>query len=76
MRFSGIHRSEFFGYPATGKPVEWAGCALFTFKEGKVADLWHFATTLPKLFEAIGRKTNLDRNAESVIAWIPTSDDR
>ena len=40
MRFSGIHRSEVFGYQPTGKRVEWAGAALFIFKGGRVADLW------------------------------------
>jgi len=40
MRFSGLHRGVFFGYPPTGKKVEWVGAALFTFQEGKVADLW------------------------------------
>lgn len=40
MRFSGIHRGEFFGYQPTDKPVEWLGSALFTFNGEKVADLW------------------------------------
>ena len=40
MRFSGIHRGEFFGYQPTGKPVEWPGAALFSFDGEKVADLW------------------------------------
>jgi predicted ester cyclase len=40
MRFSGIHQGEFFGYPPTGKKVEWAGAALFTFSDGQVSDLW------------------------------------
>ena len=40
MRFSGIHRRELFGFPPTGKPVEWAGAALFTFSGATVADLW------------------------------------
>lgn len=40
MRFSGIHREIFFGFPPTWKPVEWAGAALFTFLEGQVGDLW------------------------------------
>jgi steroid delta-isomerase-like uncharacterized protein len=56
MRFSGIHHGEFFGYPATGKRVEWAGCALFTFKEGKIADLW-------VLGDVHGLLRLLDRNA-------------
>lgn len=40
MRFSGIHREPFFGFPPTWKPIEWAGAALFTLLEGQVADLW------------------------------------
>ena len=40
MRFSGIHRGEFFGFKPTNKPVEWLGAALFSFDGGKVADLW------------------------------------
>lgn len=40
MRFSGTHRGDFFSFMPTGKPVEWAGAALFTFRDGLVADLW------------------------------------
>ena len=40
MRFSGIHRGEFFGYQPTNKHVEWLGSALFSFDGEKVADLW------------------------------------
>jgi predicted ester cyclase len=40
MRFSGIHRGELLGYPPTGRRVEWAGAAVFTFEGEKVADLW------------------------------------
>jgi len=41
MRFSaGTHRGVFFGYSPTGRTVEWAGSALFTFSGGQVADLW------------------------------------
>jgi len=40
MRFSGIHRGVLFGHAPTGKPVEWAGSALFTFNGDRVADLW------------------------------------
>ena len=40
MRFSGIHRGDFFGFKPTGKKVEWAGAALFSFRDGRVADLW------------------------------------
>jgi steroid delta-isomerase-like uncharacterized protein len=40
MQFHGIHRGEFLGYAPTGKVVEWAGAALFTFRHDKIADLW------------------------------------
>ena len=40
MRFSGTHRGDFFAFKPTGKNVEWAGAALFTFKDGLVMDLW------------------------------------
>jgi len=40
MKFSGIHRAELMGCAATNKRVEWAGAAVFTFKAGKLVDLW------------------------------------
>ena len=40
MLFRGVHRADMFGYAATGKRVEWHGSAHFTFRDGKVADLW------------------------------------
>ena len=40
MRFTGIHRNEFMGYAATGKPVSWHGCALFTFEGDLIRDIW------------------------------------
>jgi predicted ester cyclase len=40
VRFSGLHRGPFMGHAPTGKPVEWAGSAHFTFAGGKVKDLW------------------------------------
>lgn len=56
MRFSGIHRDKFLGRPPTGKSIEWAGAALFTFQEDKVADLW-------VLGDVHGLVQLLDRNA-------------
>jgi steroid delta-isomerase-like uncharacterized protein len=38
--FSGVHRAEFLGFPATGKQVCWVGVALFTFVGEKISDLW------------------------------------
>lgn len=40
MLFSGIHRRTFLGYEPTSLRVEWAGAALFTFRDGLIADLW------------------------------------
>jgi orotate phosphoribosyltransferase len=40
MRFSGFHRGALLGHAPTGKPVEWMGAAMFTFRQGKIADLW------------------------------------
>ncbi len=40
MLFSGRHRGEFFGFAPTGKQVQWAGAALFSFESGRVSDLW------------------------------------
>lgn len=40
MVFTGIHESEFMGYPATGRQVSWTGAALFTFVGQKVSSLW------------------------------------
>ncbi len=40
MRFSGVHRGPFFSYPPTWKKIEWAGAALFYFREDRIADLW------------------------------------
>ena len=40
MLFQGVHKGDMFGYAPTGKEVEWHGSAHFTFRDGKVADLW------------------------------------
>ena len=40
MRFSGTHRGDFLAFKPTGKKVEWEGAALFTLRDGLVADLW------------------------------------
>jgi len=40
MTFGGIHRGPFMGYSPSGKRVSWSGCALFTFRGDRIADLW------------------------------------
>jgi len=45
------------GFAPTGRPVEWAGAALFTLQGGKIADLW-------VLGDVAGLQEQLKRNAE------------
>ncbi len=40
MLFSGTHRGALFGFEPTGRPVSWAGAALFTFADDRIRDLW------------------------------------
>jgi predicted ester cyclase len=40
MLFSGVHVARFRGFAATGKPVQWRGAALFTFRERLISHLW------------------------------------
>lgn len=57
MMFTGIHDSEFMGYPATGKQVSWAGAALFTFSGSKISSLWVLGD-LKNLEQQLGKKTD------------------
>ena len=41
-RTSGIHSGEFFGIPATGRSVEFAGLSLWEFESGKARRGWVF----------------------------------
>lgn len=40
MTFTGIHRGEFFGVPATGRRITWVGSAFFTIAAGRIERLW------------------------------------
>ena len=40
MQFSGTHSGPFLGHAPTGKRVSWQGAALFTFRGGRIAELW------------------------------------
>jgi steroid delta-isomerase-like uncharacterized protein len=40
MSFVGTHRGEFLGFAPTGKTLTWAGAALFTIKDKRIAELW------------------------------------
>ena len=40
MTFTGIHRGVFFGMPATGLRITWAGSAFFTTDGHRITKLW------------------------------------
>lgn len=40
IHYSGVHHGEFLGYDPTHAKLEWAGAAVFTFRDGKISDLW------------------------------------
>ena len=40
MTFTGVHRDKFMGYPPSYKRLAWQGCALFTFKDNRISNLW------------------------------------
>lgn len=40
MQFGGRHTGEFFAYAPSGQNVSWSGCAIFTFDEALIVDVW------------------------------------
>jgi len=40
LRYTGTHRGSLFGIAPTGRRVEYAGAALFTFRDGRIARVW------------------------------------
>ena len=40
MIFAGRHQRKLMGYEPTQEVVSWSGCALFTFTDGLIDDLW------------------------------------
>mgnify|MGYP000874432190 FL=1 len=40
MTFTGIHRDVFMGYPPTQQRLSWQGCAVFTFRQDLISDVW------------------------------------
>ena len=40
LRFSATHAGDFLGYAPTGKELEWEGSTHFTFRDGKISDIW------------------------------------
>ncbi len=40
LLYSGTHQGEVFGIQPTGKRFEYSGAALFTFRDGRISDVW------------------------------------
>ena len=40
LKYSGTHQGEVFGTKPTNKRISYTGCAIFTFRQGKIADVW------------------------------------
>lgn len=40
LTYRGTHRGEVLGVPATGRRVEYAGAAVFRFRDNRIAETW------------------------------------
>ncbi len=40
LTYRGTHRGDLFGIAPTGRRVEYAGAALFRFRDGRIAEVW------------------------------------
>ncbi|MDD4619498.1 MAG: ester cyclase [Methanosarcina sp.] len=55
VRFTahGVHKGDFMGLQATGKPITMTGIEVFRIKDGKIAELWGEANLL-SLMQQLG----------------------
>jgi predicted ester cyclase len=40
LKFTGVHRGDFFGVSATGREIRWSGAAFFTTDGHRITELW------------------------------------
>jgi len=59
LRFSGTHRDTFFGVPATGRHIVWAGAAFFTTDGRQITDVWVLGD-----IDAVKQQLGADANAQ------------
>jgi predicted ester cyclase len=65
LRFHGIHRGTFFGFPGTGRRVGWHGAPLFTFEGERIRDLWVLGDIHGLLRQLSGNADTLDFQTRS-----------
>ena len=53
LLFTGTHKGEFMGHPATGKPVRFFAIDILRIRNGKIVEDWHLEDNL-SLLEQIG----------------------
>jgi predicted ester cyclase len=53
LLFTGTHKGEFMGHPATGKPVRFFAIDILRIRDGKIVEDWHLEDNLT-LFEQLG----------------------
>ncbi len=53
MTWTGTHRGEFLGLPATGRLVTYVGAAIFRVREGRIQEGWVVGDT-QELWRALG----------------------
>ncbi len=50
----GIHKGDFMGLPATGKPIMMTGIEIFRIENGKIVELWGGEANLLGLMQQLG----------------------
>jgi predicted ester cyclase len=53
LLFTGAHKGEFMGHPATGKPVTFFAIDILRIRGGKIVEDWHLEDNLT-LLEQLG----------------------
>jgi predicted ester cyclase len=46
LTYRGTHRGEIFGVAPTGRRIQYAGAAVFSFRGDKIAEVWFSAISL------------------------------
>lgn len=64
LTYTGTHRGELFGIAATGKRIEYAGAALFSFGGERIASVWVLGDLHGLLRQLEGTATAAPRSSD------------